>query len=60
MALEGKGTIYKHKSGGIRAYIPTVVGEDSGFPFEEGEKVKVTIRDNSLVFTRCVKGEKRD
>jgi len=60
MALEGKGTIYKHKTGGIRAYIPRLVGEDSGFPFEEGEKVKVEIRNGSLVFSPCVQSDERE
>ena len=51
MALEGKGTIYMHESAGARAYIPSSVGSDSGFPFDAGEKVRVKIIGDSVVLS---------
>ncbi|MFO7991631.1 MAG: hypothetical protein R6U61_04955 [Thermoplasmata archaeon] len=53
IALKGKGRIYKHKSAGARAYIPSSVGGDSGFPFKAGEKIEVSIEGDSVVLSSC-------
>lgn len=49
MVLQGKGTIYRHVKGKMFVYIPASVRDDSQFPFEAGEKVKVTIEGEKLV-----------
>jgi len=52
MALQGKGTIYRHVKGKMYVYVPASVRDDSQFPFKEGEKVIVSIRDKGLVIER--------
>ena len=49
MALQGKGSIYQHVKGKMYVYVPAAVRDDSQFPFKPGEKVVVSIKDNSLV-----------
>ena len=49
MALQGKGTIYRHVKGKMYVYIPASVRDDSQFPFEAGEKVNVSIQGKKLV-----------
>ena len=49
MALQGKGTIYRHVKGKMYVYIPAAVRDDSQFPFEVGEKVNVSIQGKKLV-----------
>ncbi len=49
MALQGKGTIYQHVKGKMYVYIPSVVRDDSQFPFNRGEKVNVSIHGNRLI-----------
>ena len=49
MALRGKGSIYQHVKGKMYVYVPASVRDDSQFPFKPGEKVIVSIKDNSLV-----------
>ena len=48
------------KRGGWRAifiYVPVKVFEDSSFPFEIGERVKITIDGERLLIEKCDKGE---
>ena len=52
MALQGKGTIYRHVKGKMYVYIPASVRDDSQFPFKPGEKVNVTIYDKRLVIEK--------
>ncbi|MCK4995621.1 MAG: hypothetical protein KAR55_01930 [Thermoplasmatales archaeon] len=52
MALQGKGTIYRHVKGKMYVYIPASVRDDSQFPFKEGEKVMVTIKDKGLLIDK--------
>ncbi|MCK4902230.1 MAG: hypothetical protein KAS76_02650 [Thermoplasmatales archaeon] len=52
MALQGKGTIYRHVKGKMYVYIPASVRDDSQFPFKPGEKVNVTIDDKRLVIEK--------
>ena len=49
MALQGKGTIYRHVKGKMYIYIPAVVRDDSTFPFKPGEKVLVSIKGKSIL-----------
>ena len=49
MALQGNGSIYQHVKGKMYVYIPSSVRNDSQFPFKAGDKVVVSIKDNSLV-----------
>lgn len=49
MALQGKGTIYRHVKGKMYVYIPAAVRDDSQFPFKEGEKVTVSIKGKSII-----------
>ena len=49
MALQGKGTIYRHVKGKMYVYIPASVRDDSQFPFKPGDKVIVSIKDKRLV-----------
>jgi hypothetical protein len=52
MALQGKGTIYRHVKGKMFVYIPASVRDDSQFPFKEGEKVIVSIKDKSILIDK--------
>ena len=52
MALQGKGTIYRHVKGKMYVYIPAAVRDDSQFPFKEGEKVNVSIKGKGLVIEK--------
>lgn len=49
MALQGKGTIYRHVKGKMYVYIPASVRDDSQFPFKPGEKVNVSIDGKKLI-----------
>lgn len=49
MALQGKGSIYQHVKGKMYVYIPASVRDDSQFPFEPGEKVKVSIDGDRVI-----------
>ena len=49
MALQGKGTIYRHVKGKMYVYIPASVRDDSQFPFKPGEKVNVSIKGKTLI-----------
>lgn len=49
MALKGTGSIYEHVKGKMYVYIPASVRDDSQFPFQPGEKVKVSIGQGKLV-----------
>jgi hypothetical protein len=49
MALQGKGTIYRHVKGKMYVYIPASVRDDSQFPFEVGEKVNIRIDNNRII-----------
>jgi hypothetical protein len=52
MALQGKGTIYRHVKGKMYVYVPASVRDDSQFPFKEGEKVIVSIKGSGLVIDK--------
>lgn len=52
MALQGKGTIYRHVKGKMYVYIPANVRDDSQFPFKPGEKVTVIIKANKLLIEK--------
>ena len=52
MALQGKGTIYRHVKGKMYVYIPASVRDDSQFPFKEGEKVMVSIDGDRLLIEK--------
>ena len=49
MAIQGNGTIYQHVKGKMYVYIPSVVRDDSQFPFKAGEKVNSNINGNKLI-----------
>ena len=49
MALEGNGSVYEHAKGRVVVYIPAAVRNDSQFPFDIGDKVKVRIQGKKLV-----------
>ncbi|RLI76958.1 hypothetical protein DRP04_12095 [Archaeoglobales archaeon] len=46
---KGFGKISFFKKSGARLYIPQKLIKDSKFPFKDGEIVKITIKDNSLI-----------
>ena len=52
MALQGKGTIYRHVKGKMYVYIPASVRDDSQFPFKPGESVQVSIVDKKLIIEK--------
>ena len=52
MALQGKGTIYRHVKGKMYVYIPASVRDDSQFPFKSGDKVTVSIDKNKLLIEK--------
>ena len=61
MSLEGSGRIVQMSQGGTKHMsIPSIVATDSSFPFETGERVKITIDvdNNRLIVEKREGGEK--
>lgn len=52
MTLKGQGRVYTPKNSGPMIYVPSGVGNDSAFPFKEGEKIEVEIKERELVVKR--------
>ncbi|MFO7991630.1 MAG: hypothetical protein R6U61_04950 [Thermoplasmata archaeon] len=59
MGLKGVGTVYENEKNGRMIYVPSIVGNDSEFPFEKNEKVEVRIDENQLIVRRKKERGKR-
>ena len=55
MVLEGKGKLIEYTKGKLMIYIPTKVHNDSAFPFNSKDDVRVKIIDGKLIIEKYEK-----
>ena len=53
MTLQGSGKMRKSSQGKNTIYVQTKLAEDSQFPFEHGENLKISIKENKIIIEKA-------